>query len=113
MAIHLGQKRFAMKRSKIYVCATVMAFILAAASCAAPLTEDPQESEEKVEETARLNLRLIQNGKMKSSISPDEEEIMQLQVMAYRRDDGKLIAYLCRQGFSYDLVRQVVLEEED
>ena len=92
MVIHLGQKRFAMKRSKIYVCATVMAFILAAASCAAPLTEDPQESEEKVEETARLNLRLIQSGELKSSISPDEEAIMQLQVMAYRRDDGKLIA---------------------
>lgn len=92
MVIHLGQKRFAMKRSKIYVCASVMAFALAAVSCTAPLTVDPQESEEKVEETARLNLRLIQSGETKSSISPDEGAITQLQVMAYRKSDGQLIA---------------------
>ena len=92
MVIHLGQKRFAMKRSKIYVCASVMSLALAAVSCTAPLTVDPQESEEKVEETARLNLRLIQSGETKSSISPDEGAITQLQVMAYRKSDGQLIA---------------------
>ena len=44
----------------------------------------------------------------------DEEEIK--KIIARKRakyDDGKLIAYLCRQGFSYDLVRQVVQEETD
>lgn len=30
-----------------------------------------------------------------------------------RYDDEKLIAYLCRQGFSYELVKEMVVEEND
>ena len=43
----------------------------------------------------------------------DTEEI--LKMIAKKRgkyDDGKLIQYLCRQGFDYQLVRNLVLSYE-
>ena len=44
----------------------------------------------------------------------DEEEIRKM--IARKRgkyDDEKMIAYLCRQGFSYDLVKRIVEEESE
>ena len=68
----------------------------------------------------RLRMELIKKGIEQDVIEEvldgrtDEEEIK--KIVARKRakyDDGKLIAYLCRQGFSYDLVRRVIQEETD
>lgn len=63
----------------------------------------------------RLAMELVKKGIAKDIIDEvlekrnDEEEI--LKIIAKKRnkyDDEKLIAYLCRQGFAYDLVRELV-----
>ena len=63
----------------------------------------------------RLKLELIKRGISKDIIDEvleqrrDEEEIM--KIIAKKRnkyDDEKLIAYLCRQGFQYDLAKRAV-----
>lgn len=65
----------------------------------------------------RLELELIKKGISREIIDEvldmrnDEEEI--LKIIAKKRakyDDEKLIAYLCRQGFSYQLVQSLVLD---
>ena len=45
----------------------------------------------------------------------DEEEIRKMIARKKSKydDPQKLIAYLCRQGFSYDLVQRLVKEVED
>ena len=87
----MGQKRFAMKRSKFHLFASIISFAAITAACTAPFIEIPQESEEITEEKARLNLRLVQAMPEKSSISPDEVSVSEFQVMVYRKSDGKLI----------------------
>ena len=65
----------------------------------------------------RLKMELMKKGVKKDVVDEvmsasernDEEEI--LKIIAKKRakyDDEKLIAYLCRQGFSYDLVKELV-----
>lgn len=68
----------------------------------------------------RLRMELVKKGIGQDIIEEvldgrvDEEEIK--KIIARKRakyTQEKLIAYLCRQGFSYDLVRQIVFEEVD
>ena len=68
----------------------------------------------------RLRMELMKKGVDKGIIDEvlggrdDEEEIRKMAARKRAKyTQEKLIAYLCRQGFSYDLVRRVVLEEED
>lgn len=65
----------------------------------------------------RLRMELMKKGVSKEivdevlDVRSDEEEIEKM--IAKKRakyDDEKLIQYLCRQGFSYDLVREKVAE---
>ncbi|MBR3055840.1 RecX family transcriptional regulator [Candidatus Saccharibacteria bacterium] len=65
----------------------------------------------------RLEMELIKKGVSREIIGEvlegrdDREEI--LKMIAKKRgkyDDERLMAYLCRQGFSYDLVRELVEE---
>ena len=70
----------------------------------------------------RLKMELFKKGVSESDIEQalaesgrsDEEEIRKM--IAKKRahyDDEKLIQYLCRQGFSYSLVRELVAKSED
>ena len=69
----------------------------------------------------RLKMELMKKGVSKEIVEAalmesernDVDEIR--KIIAKRRakyDDEKLIAYLCRQGFNYDLVREQVLSCE-
>ena len=66
----------------------------------------------------RLKMELFKKGVSKEIIEEalektersDEEEIKKIIAKKRKKyDDTKLIQYLCRQGFSYDLVRELVL----
>ena len=68
----------------------------------------------------RLNMELMKKGVAREIIDEviderdDEEELRKM--IARKRakyDDEKLIAYLGRQGFSYDLIKQALSEEEN
>ena len=68
----------------------------------------------------RLKMELIKKGVSQDIIEEvlggrnDEEEI--LKIIAKKRakyDDEKLVAYLCRQGFSYQLVKELVENDTD
>ncbi len=68
----------------------------------------------------RLKMELMKKGISKEIIDEvvdardDEEEI--LKIIAKKRakyDDDKLIQYLCRQGFSYQLAQSLVTREKD
>lgn len=66
----------------------------------------------------RLRMELLKKGVSKEIIEEvlvrsdrnDEEELKKMIAKKRSRypDDEKLIAYLCRQGFQYDLVRELV-----
>ncbi len=67
----------------------------------------------------RLKMELMKKGVAREIVDEvidgrdDEEEIR--KVIAKKRakyDDEKLMGYLVRQGFSYDLVKQVLSEEQ-
>ena len=67
----------------------------------------------------RLKMELMKKGVAREIVDEviddrdDEEEIR--KVIAKKRakyDDEKLMGYLVRQGFSYDLVKQVLFEEQ-
>ena len=68
----------------------------------------------------RLKMELMKKGVTTEIIEEvlggrdDEEEIRKMIARKRSRydDPQKLIAYLCRQGFSYDLVRRLVEEDE-
>ncbi len=68
----------------------------------------------------RLRMELAKKGVAKEIIEEvldgrnDEEEIQKIVAKKQGKydDPEKLMAYLCRQGFSYDLVRKVVKGEE-
>ena len=68
----------------------------------------------------RLKMELVKKGISREIIDEvvdvrdDEEEI--LKIIAKKRakyDDDKLIRYLCRQGFSYQLAQSLVTREKD
>lgn len=68
----------------------------------------------------RLKMELIKKGVAREIIDEvidgrdDEEEIRKM--IAKKRakyDDEKLMGYLMRQGFSYDLVRRILFEEQN
>ena len=68
----------------------------------------------------RLRMELIKKGVAREIIDEvidgrdDEEEIRKM--IAKKRakyDDEKLMGYLVRQGFSYDLVRRILFEEQN
>ncbi len=68
----------------------------------------------------RLRMELMKKGIANEVIEEvldarsDEDEIRKIIARKRARyDDEKLIAYLCRQGFSYDLVRKLVEASED
>ena len=81
-----------MKRSKIYAFATLMSSAILASCAVDLLPDDPHEDEGQQTETARLNLRLIRSASTKSSISPDEDAVNELCVIAYQQSDGRLTA---------------------
>ena len=67
----------------------------------------------------RLRQELMQKGVAKEVIdevldSSERDEAEEIKKMLARKrskyDDQKLTAYLCRQGFAYDLVRELVTE---
>ena len=67
----------------------------------------------------RLKMELMKKGVAREIIDEvidgrdDEEELRKM--IARKRakyDDEKLLAYLGRQGFSYDLIKQVLSEED-
>ncbi len=67
----------------------------------------------------RLRMELIKKGIDKQIIDEvldgrdDEEEICKMVARKRAKyDDEKLIAYLCRQGFSYDLVKKIVNNQD-
>ncbi len=67
----------------------------------------------------RLSLELIKKGVAKEIIAEvldgrnDEEEILKMIAKKRARyDDEKLISYLCRQGFSFELVQNLVRDYE-
>lgn len=67
----------------------------------------------------RLSLELIKKGVTKEIIAEvldernDEEEILKMIAKKRARyDDEKLISYLCRQGFSFELVQNLVRDYE-
>lgn len=67
----------------------------------------------------RLSLELVKKGVAKEIIAEaldgrnDEEEILKMIAKKRARyDDEKLINYLCRQGFSFELVRNLVRDYE-
>ena len=67
----------------------------------------------------RLSLELIKKGVAKEIIAEvldgrnDEEEILKMIAKKRARyDDEKLINYLCRQGFSFELARNLVRDYE-
>lgn len=68
----------------------------------------------------RLRIELMRKGVTKEIIDEvlsgrdDEEEAR--KIIAKKRgkyDDEKLVAYLCRQGFTYDLAKRLVEKDED
>ena len=70
----------------------------------------------------RLKLELLKKGVSKEIVeevlveSPRDEKEEILKVISKKRkkyDDEKLTAYLVRQGFPYDLVRELVLESSE
>ena len=68
----------------------------------------------------RLKMELIKKGVGKDVLDEvldgrdDEEEIRKMiKRKRAKYDDEKLTAYLCRQGFSYDLVREMIAKEND
>ncbi len=67
----------------------------------------------------RLSLELMKKGVAKEIIAEvldgrnDEEEILKMIAKKRARyDDKKLISYLCRQGFSFELVQNLVRDYE-
>ncbi len=67
----------------------------------------------------RLSLELMKKGVAKEIIAEvldgrnDEEEILKMIAKKRARyDDEKLISYLCRQGFSFELARNLVQDYE-
>ena len=70
----------------------------------------------------RLKMELLKKGVSKDIVEEvladsdrnDEEELKKMIVKKRSKypDDEKLIAYLCRQGFQYDLVRELVRSYE-
>lgn len=68
----------------------------------------------------RLKMELIKKGVGKDVLDEvldgrdDEEEIRKMiKRKRAKYNDEKLTAYLCRQGFSYDLVREMIAKEND
>ena len=68
----------------------------------------------------RLKMELIKKGVGKDVLDEvldgrdDEEEVRKMiKRKRAKYDDEKLTAYLCRQGFSYDLVREMIAKEND
>lgn len=78
-----------MKKTKSAVSAAILAFSSIVASCYTILPEMHDASQESTG-TAMLNLRITGNGVTRSSISPDEDFIEDICVMAYSREDGRL-----------------------
>lgn len=81
-----------MKRSRFYSFASFVSAALLAASCEAILPEEPEEPAETLQNTSTLSLRINYGEASKSSISPDEDQVSHLYVMAYRKEDGRLMA---------------------
>ena len=84
-------KPFDMKKRKMRISAVLPAFLTVLTSCTAAHLEYPEtESHPPVQST--LDIRILHNNTSKSSISPDEDLIKDICIMAYRQDDGRLAA---------------------
>lgn len=80
-----------MKRTGISLFSAIASAFLAL-SCDAILPEEPDDQEETSQATSILGLRINTGAASKSSISPDEDAVNHLYVMAYRKEDGRLMA---------------------
>ena len=81
-----------MKKMKSSPLAALAALSVLLFSCTAILVE-PEEDPSTASETAMMRIRISKSGNVKSSISPDENIIENLCVMAYSQEDGRL-AYM-------------------
>ena len=88
-----------MKTTKLSVSVAILALAHLAGACYTVLPE-MQEHSQATYDTARLNLRLTKNESTRSSISPDENIIQNICIMAYRQEDGKLSAMQTKDSAS-------------
>ena len=88
--IHLPKIDSDMKKNLYFIFCIIGGMILSA-SCEISL-EEPVDTMEFKEADGRLSLRLVRTGRTKSSISPDEDNIRELCVTVYRKEDGLLMA---------------------
>ena len=91
-SILLGQISFTMKKRILTVFAAISVLTLSFSSCTTALAEETYPDNGTSTDTSRLRLQIQGNDGTKSSISPDEDEIFTICVMAYREDDGILVA---------------------
>lgn len=80
-----------MKKSGISLLSVIASAFLAV-SCDAILPEEPEDKDSTSLTTSTLGLRINTGTAAKSSISPDEDAVNHLYVMAYRKEDGRLMA---------------------
>jgi hypothetical protein len=83
---------FAMRKRMHVLLMALTALSLSAASCSAAFIEDARQEEDESSETSRLKIRISEYGGTRSTISPDENLISDLCVMAYGKEDGRLAA---------------------
>lgn len=69
--------------------AVLSALAVSCSACCNEVIESTNPSPEEIL-TSKMNLRLLENGDTRSSISPDEEHMENICVMAYSQADGRL-----------------------
>ena len=80
-----------MKKKKSAFLAALQACLAILSSCSAKILETNAD-DTSASEHSTLDIRILNNAKSKSSISPDENSIRDILVMAYRQEDGMLAA---------------------
>lgn len=88
--IHLPKIDSDMKKS-LYFIFCIIGGMLLPTSCEISL-EEPVDYVAFNDSDGRLRLRLVRTGHTRSSISPDEDNIRELCVTVYRKEDGLLMA---------------------
>ena len=73
-----------MKKKRLSVPSVILALFAVLTSCEVVIQDS--------EESTRLKLCITENGTTRSSVSPDEDLIKDICIMAYRQDDGSLAA---------------------
>ena len=78
-----------MKKMKLSPLAAFAALSVLLFSCTAVIVE-PEDCPATTSETAMMRIRISKGGNVKSSISPDENIVDNICVMAYSQEDGRL-----------------------